>query len=124
MGIPPEAGVAAHAGHLRNPPVAQSSPPLPAPTAPQGQRQHSGRSALFRRQHRPLLGLDGSGRQHRLAVLVPYRDRLTHLTNLLPALRSHLNHQNISYDVFILEQVQPGDACSVACFPRATGMEF
>lgn len=43
--------------------------------------------------------------QHRLAVLIPYRDRLQHLTALLAELRPHLERQRRPHDVFIVEQV-------------------
>ncbi|EFN53635.1 hypothetical protein CHLNCDRAFT_136335 [Chlorella variabilis] len=52
----------------------------------------------------------GSGRivpRHRLAVLIPYRDREAHLAVLLAALRPHLDRQKRDHDVFVVEQ---GDA--------------
>ena len=44
--------------------------------------------------------------QHRLAVLIPYRDREQHLANLLGALRPFLDRQGRPHDVFVLEQVR------------------
>ena len=50
--------------------------------------------------------LDGQQQQqHRLAVLIPYRDRLPHLTTLLAALRPYLDSQGRPHDAFVLEQV-------------------
>lgn len=59
----------------------------------------------------------GSGRivpRHRLAVLIPYRDREAHLAVLLAALRPHLDRQKRDHDVFVVEQVGPP-----FCFLRA-----
>jgi hypothetical protein len=42
---------------------------------------------------------------HRLAVLIPYRDREKHLEVLLAELRPHLDRQQRAYDVFVVEQV-------------------
>lgn len=41
---------------------------------------------------------------HRLAVLVPYRDRQQHLEALLAALRPFLERQGRAHDVFVVEQ--------------------
>ncbi|KAL4857077.1 Beta-1 [Chlorella vulgaris] len=41
---------------------------------------------------------------HRLAVLIPYRDREKHLEVLLAELRPHLDRQQRAYDVFVVEQ--------------------
>lgn len=49
--------------------------------------------------------------QHRLAVLIPYRDRLPHLTTLLVALRPYLERQGRPHDVFVLEQVSWSGQC-------------
>uniref|UniRef100_A0A1D1ZZK8 Beta-1,4-galactosyltransferase 7 n=1 Tax=Auxenochlorella protothecoides TaxID=3075 RepID=A0A1D1ZZK8_AUXPR len=42
--------------------------------------------------------------EHTLAVLIPYRDRQEHLQKLMPALRTHLDEQKLTYDIFIVEQ--------------------
>ncbi|KAL4420361.1 hypothetical protein ABPG77_006168 [Micractinium sp. CCAP 211/92] len=42
--------------------------------------------------------------EHRLAVLIPYRDRQQHLEALLAALRPFLDHQSRAHDVFVVEQ--------------------
>lgn len=41
---------------------------------------------------------------HRLAVLIPYRDREEHLTTLLAALVPYLERQHRDFDIFVLEQ--------------------
>lgn len=43
--------------------------------------------------------------KHRLAVLIPFRDRLSQLTALMAALPQYLNKQGTTHDVFVLEQV-------------------
>ena len=43
-------------------------------------------------------------RRHRLAVLIPYRDRPAHLATLLAALHPHLDRQHREHDVFVVEQ--------------------
>lgn len=64
--------------------------------------------------------------EHTLAVLIPYRDRQEHLQKLMPALRTHLDEQKLTYDIFIVEQVRRGDdtrVCRVTCWcwaPRPT----
>lgn len=40
-----------------------------------------------------------------VAILIPFRDRETHLKLLLSRLHSILHHQNIAYRIFVLEQV-------------------
>ncbi|EFA09998.1 Beta-1,4-galactosyltransferase 7-like Protein [Tribolium castaneum] len=42
---------------------------------------------------------------HKLAVLVPYRNRFEELTEFVPYIHSFLNEQKINHDVFILNQV-------------------
>ncbi|KAK9828640.1 hypothetical protein WJX72_001249 [[Myrmecia] bisecta] len=44
--------------------------------------------------------------QHKLAVIIPYRDREAHLLELLPQLHSFLKAQDRDYTIFILEQTQ------------------
>jgi len=41
----------------------------------------------------------------KVAIIVPYRDRFTHLILLLDRLHSLLHKQMISYQIFIIEQV-------------------
>uniref|UniRef100_A0A915DG84 Uncharacterized protein n=1 Tax=Ditylenchus dipsaci TaxID=166011 RepID=A0A915DG84_9BILA len=43
--------------------------------------------------------------RHRVAIIVPYRDRLTHLRTLLHNLHSLLNKQQLDYGIFVIEQV-------------------
>ncbi|WP_420420813.1 hypothetical protein [Simkania sp.] len=40
----------------------------------------------------------------KLAVIIPYRDRQTHLKNLLPALKSAIEQATSSYEVILAEQ--------------------
>lgn len=42
--------------------------------------------------------------EHRMAVLIPYRDRQAHLEALLAALRPFLDRQGRAHDVFVVEQ--------------------
>lgn len=42
---------------------------------------------------------------HRLAILVPYRDRFEELLEFIPYMHNFLQKQNISYDIFVLNQV-------------------
>lgn len=50
---------------------------------------------------------------HRLAVLVPYRDRQQHLEALLAALRPFLERQGRAHDVFVVEQASRRPACHI-----------
>ena len=43
--------------------------------------------------------------QHGVAIIIPYRDRWTHLSLLLTHLHPFLQRQQTSYTVFIVEQV-------------------
>lgn len=43
--------------------------------------------------------------KHKLAVLVPFRDRFEELLEFVPYLNEYLNRQNIIHDIFILNQV-------------------
>ncbi len=42
---------------------------------------------------------------HKLGICVPYRNRESHLNELLPKLEKHLNNQNIEYCVYVGHQV-------------------
>lgn len=62
--------------------------------------------------------------EHRLAVLIPYRDRQQHLEALLAALRPFLDHQSRAHDVFVVEQASclpcwsasaPGASVQLSC---------
>ena len=55
-------------------------------------------------------GLPGAGLEKRLAVVVPYRNRLSHLIEMLPALERSLkeHHPDLSYRVFVVEQAEDG----------------
>jgi hypothetical protein len=57
--------------------------------------------------------------QHRLAVLIPYRDRQEHLAALLTELRPYLERQRRTHDVFVVEQARrcllPAATCRAAC---------
>lgn len=44
--------------------------------------------------------------EHRMAVLIPYRDRQAHLEALLAALRPFLDRQGRAHDVFVVEQAR------------------
>lgn len=41
---------------------------------------------------------------HKLSVIIPYRDRHEHLSELLPALREHLDVQGIDFEILVIEQ--------------------
>ncbi|GBM89280.1 hypothetical protein AVEN_95926-1 [Araneus ventricosus] len=43
--------------------------------------------------------------QHRVALIIPYRDRLEHLTTLLYTLHPLLQRQLLEYRVYVVEQV-------------------
>lgn len=43
---------------------------------------------------------------HKLGVIVPYRNREEHLKQFLPHMREYLNKQGISYTIYIIEQEQ------------------
>ena len=38
---------------------------------------------------------------HKLGICIPYRNRESHLNELLPKLEKHLNKQNIEYCVYV-----------------------
>jgi hypothetical protein len=40
----------------------------------------------------------------RLAVIIPFRNRETHLSKLAPILKSHLNGEHIDHTIFVIEQ--------------------
>lgn len=42
---------------------------------------------------------------HKLAVLVPYRDRFEELLQFIPHMNKFLSHQNINFKIYILNQV-------------------
>lgn len=42
--------------------------------------------------------------QHKLAIVVPYRNREEHLKQFLPHMKDYLNKQNILHKIFIIEQ--------------------
>ena len=42
----------------------------------------------------------------KLCVVIPYRDRETHLKSLLPTLEKVLNHDKIQHSILVIEQVQ------------------
>jgi len=41
---------------------------------------------------------------HKLGVIVPYRDRAQHLVKFIPYITDYLNNQNINFEIFIIEQ--------------------
>ena len=41
---------------------------------------------------------------HKLAVVVPYRDRAEHLKQFLPYMKEYLDKQNIVHNIYIIEQ--------------------
>lgn len=43
--------------------------------------------------------------QHRLAILVPFRDRFDELLIFAPHMQKFLNKQDIDYHIFVLNQV-------------------
>jgi len=43
--------------------------------------------------------------EHRLAILVPFRDRFEELLIFVPHMQKFLDKQNIDYHIFILNQV-------------------
>ncbi|KAI4460438.1 beta-14-galactosyltransferase [Holotrichia oblita] len=45
--------------------------------------------------------------QHKLAVLVPFRDRFDELLQFAPYIHSFLDKQHINHNIFVLNQVDP-----------------
>jgi len=43
--------------------------------------------------------------RHRVAVIIPFRDREEHLRTLLNILHPMLQHQMLHYTIFVIEQV-------------------
>lgn len=43
--------------------------------------------------------------RHKVAIIIPYRDRLVHLVTLLAHLHPVLQRQQLDYRVFVVEQV-------------------
>lgn len=43
--------------------------------------------------------------RHRVAIIIPYRDRLNHLRILLSYLHEILQRQELEYQIFVAEQV-------------------
>jgi predicted glycosyltransferase involved in capsule biosynthesis len=41
---------------------------------------------------------------HKLAVIVPYRDRAEHLKQFLPHMKNYLSTQNVEHTIYIIEQ--------------------
>jgi hypothetical protein len=41
---------------------------------------------------------------HKLAIVVPYRDREEHLRVFLPHMKSYLDKQNVLHNIYIIEQ--------------------
>jgi xylosylprotein 4-beta-galactosyltransferase len=46
------------------------------------------------------------GSEHRLAILVPFRDRFEELLLFVPHMQKFLEKQNIDHHIFILNQVE------------------
>ena len=44
--------------------------------------------------------------QHHVAIIIPYRDRKSHLKILLRHLHGFLQKQQLSYRIFVVEQVE------------------
>ena len=44
--------------------------------------------------------------QHRVAIIIPYRDRYSHLIQLLAILVPILKQQNINFNIYVTEQVK------------------
>jgi hypothetical protein len=42
--------------------------------------------------------------QHKLAIVVPYRNREEHLNKFIPYMNDYLNQKNISFKIFVIEQ--------------------
>ena len=62
------------------------------------------RDLLGRRSLQPLTFDNGK----RLTVVIPYRDRESHLAQLLPVLQNHLRSTAIEHRILVVEQVNPG----------------
>ncbi|CAC5426059.1 unnamed protein product [Mytilus coruscus] len=43
--------------------------------------------------------------RHKLAVLVPFRDRLEELMEFAPHIHSYLNYQKIRHDIYVINQI-------------------
>jgi len=50
--------------------------------------------------------------RHRVAVIIPFRDRQLHLRTLLSVLHPMLQRQMLHYTIFVVEQVRFTDVCS------------
>ncbi|KAI3381763.1 hypothetical protein SNEBB_005803 [Seison nebaliae] len=46
----------------------------------------------------------GKGDEHKLAVIVPYRNRLNQLMKFIPVISEKLNNENIRHELFIIHQ--------------------
>lgn len=62
------------------------------------------RGLLAQRVEHPLTFAAGQS----LAVVIPYRDREAHLTQLLPVLTATLQEQRIRHRIIVVEQTMPG----------------
>lgn len=49
---------------------------------------------------------DACTARHKVAVVVPYRDRQTHLIQLLSHLHPMLQRQQLDYRIYVVEQVR------------------
>jgi xylosylprotein 4-beta-galactosyltransferase len=44
--------------------------------------------------------------KHKLAIIVPYRNRAKHLIKFAPYITKYLNNQNINFKIFVIEQIE------------------
>ena len=51
--------------------------------------------------------------QHALTVIVPFRDRFDELMLFVPNLSTFLRHQNIAFEILVINQVCVGDVLIV-----------
>ncbi|MEM7361190.1 MAG: galactosyltransferase-related protein [Pseudomonadota bacterium] len=64
----------------------------------------------------------------KLAVIIPYRDRVSHLREFIPLIRQELQSQEIEFEIFLVEQsvagaFNKGRCCNVG-FALASGFDW
>ncbi|CAH1781718.1 unnamed protein product [Owenia fusiformis] len=50
---------------------------------------------------------NGCNPKHHVAIIIPYRDRVDHLRQFLSYMHPFLQHQRVSYRIFVIEQQSP-----------------
>lgn len=55
--------------------------------------------------YEPLINFEKPSSEHKLAILVPYRERFEELLTFVPYIHRYLLRQKVNHDIFILNQV-------------------